>query len=224
MSVQFPLQLVCFDVDGTLVDGLEFIWKLLHEHFHTDAVRRQHAYDAFFAGQITYNEWAHHDLILLRERGATLPKMKEAMGELHLMTGGREVLRILKQRGIKMAVISGSLDIALEHVLPDYRDWFDDVFINRFDFDDQGNLVHIEPTPFDVHHKATAIRRLAERERIPIDSIGFVGDNYNDVEAARAAGYSVAFNCRSPELEEACDAVVPGTDLREILPLLLREA
>lgn len=218
-----PLQLVCFDVDGTLVDGLQFIWELLHDHFQTDPERRRAAYDAYFADQITYEEWAQHDLALLKVAGATKAKMQEAMSPLYPMDGCREVLRILKQRGIKLAVVSGSLEIALEHVLPDYRDWFDDVFINRFLFDETGNLASIEATPFDIHHKATALRRLSERERIPLSSIGFVGDNFNDVEAAKVAGFSVAFNCRSVELADVCDVEVPGKDLRKILPHLLPE-
>jgi phosphoserine phosphatase len=220
---RFPLQLVCFDVDGTLVDGLAFIWELLHDHFDTDEAARRWAYDAYFAGEITYPEWADHDVMLMQQKGATHDEMMRAIRPLRLMDGTREVLRVLKQRGVKLAIISGSLDLALEHVLPDYRNWFDDIFINRFLFDDGGGLSGIVPTPFDVDHKATAVRRLAERERIPIGSIGFVGDNFNDIEAAKAAGFAVAFNSRSEELEKVCDVVVPGTDLRDVLPHLLRE-
>lgn len=218
-----PLQLVCFDVDGTLIDGLQFIWELLHDHFTTNPLQRKHAYDAYFADQITYQEWAQHDLLLLRRAGATRQGVIEAMKPLRPMEGCREVLRVLKQRGIKLAVVSGSLDIALEHILPDYREWFDDVFINKFHFSDGGNLERIEATPFDVTHKATALRRLSERERIPLSAIGFVGDNFNDIEAAKVAGFAVAFNCRSAELAEICDVEVPGKDLRLVLPHLLSD-
>jgi len=219
---QFPLRLVCFDVDGTLVDGLAFIWELLHDHYATSREARDWAYNAYFAGEITYEEWCDHDLGLLTGKDATRQDMEVAMRPLRLMPGARETLRALEDAGMKLAVVSGSLDLALGHVLPDYKDWFDDVFINRFLFDEQGALTGIVPTPFDIDHKATAVRRLAERERIPIGSIGFVGDNFNDVEAARAAGFAVAFNCRSRELEAVCDVVVPGNDLRDVLPHLLR--
>jgi phosphoserine phosphatase len=219
---QFPLRLVCFDVDGTLVDGLAFIWELLHDHYGTSEQARKWAYNAYFAGEITYEEWCDHDLGLLRAKGASRSGMDEAMQSMSLMPGARETLQALVDAGKKLAVVSGSLDLALGHVLPEYKDWFDDVFINRFLFDDQGILTGIVPTPFDIDHKATAVRRLAERERIPIGSIGFVGDNFNDVEAARAAGFAVAFNCRSEELAAVVDVVVPGKDLRDVLPHLLR--
>ena len=29
-------RLVCFDLDGTLVDNTIFIWQTLHEYFQTD--------------------------------------------------------------------------------------------------------------------------------------------------------------------------------------------
>ncbi len=29
-------KLVCFDLDGTIVDDTVFIWQTLHEHFKTD--------------------------------------------------------------------------------------------------------------------------------------------------------------------------------------------
>jgi phosphoserine phosphatase len=45
----------------------------------------------------------------------------------------------------------------------------------------------------------------------------FVGDNYNDVAAMRAAGLGIAFNCKSEELAQVADVVVAGRDLREIL-------
>lgn len=222
MKPAFPLRLVCFDADGTLIDGVGFIWELLHEHFATDEQRRRSAYEAYFAGEITYEEWARHDLALLRARGADREGFEEAMQGLYLMQGAEETLRILKQRGVKLAVVSGSLDVALAHVLPDHAEWFDDLFINRARFDGTGALVDIEATPFDIQHKATALRRLAERERIPLASIGFVGDNFNDVEAAKAAGLAVAFNCRSEELAAVADVVVPGRDLRDTLPYLLQ--
>jgi phosphoserine phosphatase len=59
------------------------------------------------------------------------------------------------------------------------------------------------------------------RERIDLSRTAFVGDSSNDLWIAREAGFTVAFNPKSAELEEVADAVVRSRDLRDILPHLL---
>ena len=49
----------------------------------------------------------------------------------------------------------------------------------------------------------------------------FVGDSSNDVWIARTAGFAVAFNPRSDELERIAGAVVRSDDMRDVLPHLL---
>ena len=49
------------------------------------------------------------------------------------------------------------------------------------------------------------------------DECAFVGDNFNDVEAAAAAGFSIAFNSKSENLDEVADVKLPGKDLRKML-------
>ena len=66
--LRFPL--VCFDLDGTLVDDTVYIWSTLHEHFRTDAARRARAREDFYAGRISYTSWFQNDLELLDEAGA----------------------------------------------------------------------------------------------------------------------------------------------------------
>ena len=216
------IRLVAFDVDGTLADGLEFVWALLHDHFRTDPVARRWAHDSFFAGKITYEEWARHDVMLLQARGATFDGVREALRPLRPMEGTDEVLRVLRRFGLRLAILSGSVDVALAHVLPDYPEWFDHVLINQFVFDEEGRLADVIPTPYDITHKAEGLRRLAREEGLDLEQCAFIGDHYNDVDVARVAGLSMAFNCQSPELAAVADVVVAGKDLRAVLPRILR--
>ena len=39
-------KLVCFDVDGTLVDNITFSWQLFHDYFQTDRHKREDAKNA----------------------------------------------------------------------------------------------------------------------------------------------------------------------------------
>jgi phosphoserine phosphatase len=208
-------KLVCFDLDGTLVDGTIFVWQTLHDYFQTDKVRRREAFEKAIRNEITYEEWFNCDLELLGERGATRDGVLAAIAPMRLVPGAQETLTALKHRGLSLAVISGSLQIVLDSLSLDH--YFAHVLINRILFDDRGRIVGGIPTKFDMARKAQGLEMIAAKESIPLESTVFVGDNYNDVAAMRAAGLGIAFNCKSEELARVADVVVPGKDLREIL-------
>lgn len=215
-----PYRLVCFDVDGTLVGKTVFVWETLHERLGTDPAKRQQAWDDYFGGRITYSAWFEHDIALFRERGAvTRERLLDAMQGLELVEGVHEVLGELEAAGLRLAVVSGSLNLVLEKF--DLDRYFDDVFINDLFFDGRGQLIGWRPTPFDIDRKAGALEWLLVKHGLERRQTVFVGDNFNDVSIARRAGKAIAFNSRCAELIECADANVPGTDLREVLPHIL---
>jgi len=211
--------LIAFDVDGTLVDDTVFVWKSLHDHFDTDPARREQAWEDYFAGRISYAAWFRNDIELLRERGATREGVEEVIASMRLMGGAEETLGALRETGASLVVISGSLDQVLRRFR--LERWFDHAWLNRFEYGPDGALVDGVPTPFDVGEKAAGLRHAARLAGVPMARTAFVGDNFNDVSVARAAGFSVAFNCKSEALAEVADVVVPGGDLRAVLPYLL---
>lgn len=209
-------KLVCFDLDGTIIDETIFIWQTLHDALGTDKDERQIAMGDFFAGKITYSQWAEYDFELWKKAGATKTKVMEALNRLRLMKGARETLEELKKRGLKLAIISGSLDFALEKVLPDYRKYFDQVFINKVIFKGEA-LETIQPTPFDFKRKADALKEICMYEGIDVSECVFVGDHDNDIYVAELAGLAIAFNCKSDKLAQIADVIIKKKDLREIL-------
>ncbi|MFC1742165.1 HAD family hydrolase [Nanoarchaeota archaeon] len=216
-------KLVCFDLDGTLVDDTIFIWQTLHDFFGTDKEKRREVIDKFEKGEITYSEWANIDALMFREKGATKEQIAEAISALRLMDGARETVAELKKNGLKLAVISGSISIVLDVLFPDHP--FDDVMINYFDFDPSGVISGCRATKFDFEHKATGLLQIAEREGFDSSECVFVGDNHNDIKAAETAGLSIAFNSKSDTLCEVADVVIPkeNKDLRAVLPHILGE-
>jgi len=215
-DLRFPL--VCFDLDGTLVDDTIFIWKTLHERLVTDPIVRRAAREDYFAKRISYRRWFEIDLELLAAVGATKERITSVLDELRPVTGARETLAELRRRGHKLAIISGSLDIVVRHLFGDVE--FDHVLINTIEFDGRGHISGGEPTPYDLEGKADGLVELCRREGLSTEQTAFVGDNSNDLWIARAAGLSVAFNCKSDELREVCDAEISGADLRELLSLI----
>jgi phosphoserine phosphatase len=213
--------LVVFDIDGTLVRHPEnkTIWEVLNRRFTGDDGMNKERFAAYKAGRMSYAEWVTLDVSSWRDAGATRQQMVAAMDCLTLIPGTRETLAALKESGARLVVISGTLDLLLDTVLPDHP--FDEVYCNRIQFDDDGRILAWSATPFDMSGKAVALKAVAMRERIDLSRTAFVGDSSNDLWIAKEAGFTVGLNPKTAEFEEAVDAVVRSGDLQDILPHLL---
>ena len=214
-------KLVCFDMDGTLIDNVRFSWQIFHDYFDVDKGRREKAKRSFFNGEISYLEWAEHDINLWKEKKARKEDFFRAASDLKLMDGALETLNELKKNGLKLAILSGSLSVILEKFIPNYNDIFDDVFLSWINFDKKGFIAEIKPTEFDMDKKADALKHIAEREGIHLKECVFVGDYLNDLKIIKESGLGIAFNCKEEELRKAADIVIDKKDLREVLRHIL---
>ena len=214
-------KLVCFDVDGTLVDNVVYSWSVFHEAFKTDAKRREKARDDYFSKKITYEEWAKHDILLWKEKNVRRKDMVEAMGNLRLMNGALETLETLKKNGLKLGIISGSINVILETLFPRMNEYFDYVFWNRIVFDDKGFIVDVIPTQFDIDSKGKALKQILEKEGIKAEECVFVGDHFNDVDVMQASGLGIAFDPKDEGLKKIADVIITKKDMREILRHIL---
>jgi len=210
-------KLIAFDLDGTLVEGVEFSWKYIHDYLGTDIKIRNKAKDDFFKGKINYHEWAKHDVAIWKKMKATKADIVKAVSNLKVMQGGNEVLIILREQGMIIGIVSGSIDIFIEELFPNFK--FDFLYINKLIF--KNNFVDdIIPTKYDFDHKKDALINEVGNRGIDIKETIFIGDHDNDVGIAKTAGLSISFNSKSEELDKVCDQKIENKDLREILKFL----
>jgi len=212
--------LVCFDVDGTLVrhPTNKVIWEVLNQRFTgSDAINRER-HRMFRNGEITYVRWVELDVSGWIAAHATHDQVVEVVREFEVCDGAWEMMHTLKREGCLMALVSGTLNVVIETLFPDHP--FDDVYSNGLEFDAEGRLCGWRATPFDLDGKPDALRELSARHRVPLDRIAFVGDGENDVPVVGVAGRVVAFNPRSTELENRADHVVRNASMLEVLPFL----
>jgi len=215
--------LVAFDVDGTLVrhpEGLT-VWEVLNRRFAGTAEINRERYAQFRAGRLSYAEWVALDIEGWRSAGARRADLVAAFDSLEPVGGTMQALETLRGHGVRLVVISGTLDLMLHTLLPGAP--FDEIHANHIGFDDDGRISHWRATSFDMDGKEKLLRAIALRDGIPLARCAFVGDSENDVWIARAAGLAVAFNPRSDELERLAGAVVRSDDLRDVLPHLIAE-
>ncbi|MGM0575789.1 MAG: HAD family hydrolase [Myxococcota bacterium] len=219
MTRRARYDLVAFDLDGTLVAHYEPIWKTFHERLGSDRTRRKAVIADAVAGRISYEEWFAADLEMLRAAGARRDDLEAVAAGLEAAPGAPDLVRDLQRAGARVAVLSGGADLVLEAVLPGLA--FDAVHINRIHFADDGHIVGGRHTAYDMEHKATGLRELCARFGVPMERTAFVGDGANDVEAAREAGFSVAWGDAAPDaLREAAHAFVEGPHLDALRPHL----
>ncbi len=213
--------LVAFDVDGTLVEHAEgkTVWEVLNRRFTGDDGMNRERLAAYEAGRLSYADWVALDIEGWRKAGATRADLVASFGPLRLVAGARETLDALVAAGVLLAVISGTLDLLLETLLP--RAPFDEVYCNRLRFDERGRIASWTATPYDMTGKPLVLRAIADRRGIPLSRTAFVGDSGNDVWIAREAGFTVAFNPKSEELERIAGVAVRSPDLRSILAHLI---
>lgn len=209
---------ICFDVDGTLIDDTIYIWVTLHDAFGVSKELRKIHYEDFMNKKITYPQWFELDISEWKKRNIFKKDLVSEIDRLSVIQGVHETIKVLKQKGYKIAVISGSLDLVLQTKLPEVE--FDEVFINRLEFDQNQRLIGGIPTPYDLEHKASGLVYLAEKYGVSPEECVFVGDNENDVHIASIAGLSIGFNVKSDKLSGIVDIVVEKKDMREILQYL----
>ena len=214
-------KLVAFDVDGTLVDELQYIWVLIHNEIGVDLGKVNEMTEKYYKKEISYKEWADHDIQLWVEKGVTKKELMDIINKLKLMNGAIETLEELKKKGYKLAVISGGLDIVLDYFIPDAEKIFDHILIDKLVFDEDGKLTGgLVPEEFDdIENKADILEKLAKKEGVSLDECVFVGDSDNDVEVMKAAGLAIGFN-PTKKIEKISDVVIKKKDLREILKYL----
>jgi phosphoserine phosphatase len=214
MSIRY----VCFDLDGTLLDdgdGSVSVWSQIHRKAGTPDQENIRRFEMFMRGEISYVQWVDIDIGEWQRAGLTREGILLAVKEMRLMPGARETVAELENRGYRLAVISGSLNVGLDALFPDHP--FDPVFVNRVFFDGDGLISRWEATTFDMREKSEGLRMLAREREVSLEECAFVGDNFNDVDVASAAGFSVAFNSKSEGLDAVADVVIREKDLSLLL-------
>ena len=215
-----PYDLICFDVDGTLVrhPSGKVIWEILNRRFTGDDAVNEQRHRWYDEGKITYPQWVELDVQGWIDAKATRGDIVEAIREFEHFEGAHRTLYELKRRGARLAVISGTLDVVIDTLFPEHP--FDDIYSNRLVFDAGGRLKGWEATPFDLEGKPIALRELSKKHAVSLARAAFVGDGANDIPMVGVAGCVVAFNPRSKELERRANHVVREPNLSLLLDLI----
>lgn len=204
---QPEIKLVAFDLDGTLTTSGTHVWTELNEKNGTTGEAGKLA-EEYRRGEFSYHCWATQAFSLLTKRGMDRKGLEEALAPITLTPGVWQTIHELKKEGKILALISGSLDIILNNLFP--KDIFDEVYINKVYFQEDSSLGFEATSYGDGQYKAEALEEIAGKYGFLLRECAYVGDNLNDLEIARKAGLSIAFNSKSEQFKKACTKVVEG--------------
>ncbi len=205
-------RLIAFDLDGTLLEEKSSWWRL-HEYFGTIKSSLINMRD-YEQGKISYDEWMRRDIALWKPT-PHITTIKKILLDYTLAPNAENVVRILIERKLRLAIVTAALDILANSVAMKLH--ISDVMANGLVLDENGYLTNRVIFNVDPFEKHKAFNRLVKKAGIPIDKCAAVGDSKYDAKFLRNAGLGIAYK-RDRDLIDAADIVI--TDLKELLNVI----
>ena len=214
------MKLVVFDMDGVLTEYFSS-WVWVHEHFGTN---NDESLEAYLRGEIEDMEFMRRDIALWMKKKENLRKehFEEIFEAVPIREGAGELIRWLKENGVKTAIISGGIDILAHRIAEELG--IDRVFANGLEFDEKGRLTGNGILRVVLRDKSIILRELKKELRVEKKDCAAVGDSNIDATMFEECALGIAFNPKpeSKEIIEKADYVVYGKSLMEIKPHIER--
>lgn len=207
-------KLAVFDLDGTLTRERS-IWEYIHKCLGTWHGFAESFQQRFLRGEISYEEFC--DLDAQVWKGMRREDLARIVRTVPFREGVDLLIEHLKQKGLKLALVSSGLSLLSDWVHQRYG--FDDSIANEL-LHEEGILTG--KVRIRVYHdrKGEWVRRILQRFRLPPEEMIALGDSRGDLDMVQLAGFSVALNPSCPILEEAADLCLQTENLAEIIPQL----
>ena len=217
-------QAIVFDFDGTLTKDKinRTTWESIWISLGYSEKDCQELHQRFNRKEISHPEWCKITEDKFKERNLQKESVEKIASKIHLIKGVRKTFKILSEQGIKIYIISGSIDIIIKKVLGNLSQYVEEIKANHFKFEN-GLLTEIVGTKYDFEGKAYFISQIAEELNISTQDILFVGNSINDIYAIRSGARTL---CINPNLVNPADKSIfddyiqTCDDLTEILPKL----
>lgn len=153
-------------------------------------------------GEITDAEGQAELLKIYQQRGdVSRSNIEKILWQYTYMPYARDVVSELKNRGYNLAIVSGAMDILVQHVAAELEIacWRSS---NRFIFDENDQLIQIQSPEKDTSDKLCQLQQLVGELNIALADCMVVGDGANDAALFQATGNGVTFT-DSPIVDDA---------------------
>jgi len=207
-------KLVVFDLDGTLTKERS-IWEYIHVRLGKWYGFAEEYQKQFLAGKISYREFCERDAEVWK--GMKVEEVLEIVKTVPFHPGVDELINYLKQRGLKLSMVSSGLSLLADWVHQRYG----------FDYSVSNDLIHKNgvltgEVRIQVHFdkKAEWVDRILQQYEIRHEGTIAIGDSKGDMDMFQRVGFSVAFNSSCEELDSIATVCIKSQDLTDIIPML----
>lgn len=210
------IKLICFDVDGTLVEGNS--WLRLTEGLGCLPEEHNNLYIKCRKGELSFIEGQK----ILKEMyqlsgNANSNFINNLFNKTEIKEGVKDLISYLKRKGYLIYLISSSIDIYVGLVAE--KIVADGFYANSsLEFDNEGILKKIIYQENEGELKVEHLRDLIKKLGITMDQVVFIGDSDNDIEAFEVTKQGIAVNSSSDKLKKVSWKIVHS--LEEIKNIL----
>ncbi|KAF2228836.1 phosphoserine phosphatase serb [Viridothelium virens] len=210
--------LACFDMDSTLIE--QEVIDLLAGSLGPEVEKQVSGITArAMKGELDFKASLRERCKLLKGVQASI--WKDLEQRITIAPGARDLIKALKQKGWKTAVLSGGftpLALWLKGQLG-----LDYAYANNLLVSEDGKTLTGELDPetsiVDAQEKKALMHAMADGNNIARDCVLAVGDGANDLLMLNGAGIGIAFNAK-PEVKKRAPAALDTSSLTDILFVL----
>lgn len=203
-------KLIVFDIDGTITRHISS-WRYIHEKLGIWENRAFRYQDDFLAGKISYRRFCELDAA--HWKGISEKKVRTIFKGVRYSKNAVRSIARLKALGFRLAAVSTGLQFMTDRVRKELR--FDYAIANRLSCRN-GKLTGGVRVNLEHGAKHTILAKIYRKFNVKPHEVITVGDSEGDIPLAKNSGYSIAFNCSSPNLAKTVDYNCRTTDFTEV--------
>ena len=191
------MKAVIFDFDGTLTEKRGNLWRNIWNMLGYDTGSDSYyasLYKNFINGKITHKEWCDLTCEAFKNKEFSLDDFDNAISNIKLMDGLKELFEKLYNNGIEIHIVSGNIIYAIEKSLGENKRFVTKINANKFVFDEQGVIKEIIGTKYDYEGKAKYVEQLMQINNFTKEDILFIGNSSNDEWVHETGIGTVCFN------------------------------
>ncbi|CAB1276657.1 phosphoserine phosphatase SerB [Candidatus Nitrosacidococcus tergens] len=137
--------------------------------------------------------------------------------KINLNSGGKELLSVLKQKNIKMALVSGGFTYFTDLLKQKYG--LDFTLANTLEIQNGKLTGEVIPPIVDASAKAQFLLSLCKELQIKTNQVIAIGDGANDLEMLRTAGLGIAYHAKE-KVQKGAQIVLNHSNLNGVIPFL----
>jgi phosphoserine phosphatase len=169
----------------------------------------------FLSGKISYEEFCERDAKVWK--GMKVEELLEIVKTVPFHAGVDELIHYLKQKGLRLALVSSGLSLLSDWV---HRKYGFDYSVSNDLLHEDGILTGRVKIQVYFDKKAEWVRKILRKFGVKPEEVIAIGDSRGDMDMFQMVGFSVVFNSSCLDLEKIANICIPSGNLADIIPRL----